>query len=371
MSAGFDVGKRIDAASRRAYDSDMPSTTPHFDDASAWRAVESRDAGFDGAFVYGVRSTGIYCRPSCPSRRPRRDRVTFFSTCEAAERDGFRACLRCEPRESDARAELVARACRRIDASDGPVSLEALAVELGVGPDALARAFKRVTGVTPKRYAAARRLETFKTLVRGGDAVTGAMYGAGYGSSSRLYEKAGERLGMTPAVYRRGGRGMTIAYATAACHLGRILVGATDRGVCSVSFGETDAELEASLASEYPEAVRRRGGPQADAWLAAVLEHLDGHRPHLDLPIDVQATAFQLRVWEELRRIPYGATRSYADVAAAIGRPSATRAVARACATNPVAVVTPCHRVVRADGGTSGYRWGAERKRALIERERT
>jgi AraC family transcriptional regulator of adaptative response/methylated-DNA-[protein]-cysteine methyltransferase len=246
-----------------------------------------------------------------------------------------------------------------------------LAAELGVGADALARAFKRATGVTPKRYAAARTLETFKSLVRDGEAVAGAMYGAGYGSSSRLYESAGERLGMTPAAYRRGGRGMTIAYATASCHLGRVLVAATDRGVCAVSFGESDAALEAALADEYPAAERRRGGETAEAWLAAILEHLAGSRPHLDLPLDVQATAFQLRVWEELRRIPYGATRSYAEVAAALGRPTATRAVARACATNPVAVVTPCHRVVRADGSPSGYRWGPERKQALLERERT
>ncbi len=350
----------------------MRKVETSIDEETAWRAVEARDARYDGALYYSVRSTGVYCRPSCPSRRPRRDRVGFYPGCEEAEAAGFRPCKRCKPRESMPdvdRAALVERACRIIDTAEEPIALEALAADLGVTADALHRAFKAVTGVTPKRYASAKRLATFKSLVRSGEGVTGALYGAGYGSSSRLYEKEAKDLGMTPAVYRRGGRGMTIEYATANSHLGRMLVAATERGVCAVSFGDDDESLEKALADEYPAASRTRGGEHTEEWLRAILDHLEGTMSHLDLPLDLQATAFQLRVWEELRRIPLGSTRSYSDIAKAVGKPSASRAVARACATNPVALLTPCHRVVHADGSLSGYRWGTERKRILLERE--
>jgi AraC family transcriptional regulator of adaptative response/methylated-DNA-[protein]-cysteine methyltransferase len=338
-----------------------------------WQAVEERSADFDGMFVYAVRSTGVYCKPSCPSRRPRRERVTFFASCDAAETGGFRACLRCRPRAVAAhapRVEMVLRACRAIEAcEDGALSLEELGARVGVSPHHLQRTFKSVTGVTPRQYAAAHRLKQFKARIKEGVDVTGAMYDAGYGSSSRLYETASEQLGMTPATYRRGGKGMSIDYTVVDSPMGRLLVAATGRGVCAVGFGDTDEALEAQLDAEYPAADLRRDEGRLGGWVEDLLRHLEGSQPHLDLPLDLRATAFQLRVWEELRRIPYGATRSYKEVAEAIGRPSATRAVARACATNPVALVTPCHRVIRGDGGQGGYRWGLERKTRLLEQE--
>jgi AraC family transcriptional regulator of adaptative response/methylated-DNA-[protein]-cysteine methyltransferase len=339
-----------------------------------WQAVEMRDARFDGVFVYGVRSTGIYCKPSCPSRRPRRDKVELFHTREEAESAGFRACLRCKPRETaapDPRAELVLRVCRRIEECEGVApSLEELGVESGVSPHHLQRTFKSLTGITPRQYAAALRLKLFKSRIKEGVDVTAAMYDAGYGSSSRLYENASERLGMTPATYRRKGKGMNIDYTIADSHLGRILVAATQRGVCSVQLGDSDEELEAALAAEYPAANISRDETRLGNVVEGLLRHLEGSQPDLRLRLDLQATAFQLRVWNELRRIPYGSTRSYAEVAEAIGQPTATRAVARACATNPVALVTPCHRVVRKGGELGGYRWGVGRKKRLLEQER-
>jgi AraC family transcriptional regulator of adaptative response/methylated-DNA-[protein]-cysteine methyltransferase len=344
------------------------------DEEARWQAVSARDARFNDVFFYGVRSTGIYCKPSCPSRRPSRQQLAFFNSREEAEAGGFRACRRCRPGDAaahDPLVETVRRACRAIEGqTEGPLSLKTLGEGLGVNPHHLRRAFKRITGVTPRQYAAAHRLEQFKSLVREGQAVASAMYEAGYGSSSRLYEKEPARLGMTPAAYRRGGKGMSIDYAIVDCHLGRMLVAATGRGVCAVSFGESDEALEMALRAEYPAADVRRGGAGLEEIVAALLGHLEGAAPRLDLPLDLQATAFQLRVWEELRKIPYGATRSYAEVAEAIGQPSATRAVARACATNPVALINPCHRVVRSDGGLSGYRWGVGRKETLLRREK-
>ncbi|HEX8474652.1 MAG TPA: bifunctional DNA-binding transcriptional regulator/O6-methylguanine-DNA methyltransferase Ada [Pyrinomonadaceae bacterium] len=343
------------------------------EDEIYWQAVETKDARFDGIFFYGVASTGIYCRPSCPSRRPRREKVGFYASAEAAETGGFRPCLRCRPREEATRnphVEMVLRVCRSIEAqADAAPSLEALGAELGVSPYHIQRTFKNVTGITPRQYAAAHRLRLFKSSIKDGGELTAAMYDAGYGSSSRLYEHAPAQLGMTPATYRRGGKGMSINYTIVECGLGLLLVAATARGMCAVNFGETRESLEAALAAEYPSAELRRDGADLKECVVALLRHLDGSEPHLQLPLDVQATAFQLRVWEELRRIPYGATRSYKEVAAAIGQPTATRAVARACATNPVALVNPCHRVVREGGDPGGYRWGIERKQKLLEQE--
>jgi AraC family transcriptional regulator of adaptative response/methylated-DNA-[protein]-cysteine methyltransferase len=340
-----------------------------------WQAVLERDARFKGIFVYGVRSTNIYCKPSCPSRRPRREQVAFFTSPEAAENEGFRACLRCRPRENDARdphIEMVLRVCRSIEAqAETMPSLIELGAELNVSPHHLQRTFKSITGITPRQYAAAHRLKQFKSSIKEGGDVTGAMYDAGYGSSSRLYEKASEQLGMTPATYRRRGKGMNINYTIVECHLGRLLVAGTKRGICSVQFGAQDEALETALVAEYPAASINRDASGLGNWVEELLRHLDGAQPDLALPLDLQATAFQTRVWQELRQIPYGATRSYAKVAEAIGQPTAARAVARACATNPVALVTPCHRVVREGGQPGGYRWGLERKEKLLETERT
>ena len=342
-----------------------------------WTAVLARDASRDGSFVFAVRSTGIYCRPSCPARRPGREQVSFFQIPEAAEQAGFRACRRCHPRRartSDPQIELVRQICHAIDEHDEePATLKTLSADLGVSGQHLQRTFKGVMGITPRQYAESRRLKQFKSNVRNGGSVTSAMYDAGYGSSRGLYEKSSTRLGMTPATYGRGGRGMRIIYTIADCSLGRLLVAATQRGVCSVALGDSDADLERSLLAEYPNAsIDKKDtviSPSLNLWLNTVLAYLKGKTPRVDLPLDLQATAFQWRVWEELRRVPLGETRSYQDIAKAIGKPKAVRAVASACAGNHVALVIPCHRVIREDQSLGGYRWGLERKRTLLKRE--
>ena len=334
----------------------------------------ARDRRYDGAFVYAVQSTGIYCRPSCPSRRPRRERVTFFPVAEAAELAGFRPCRRCRPAEAappDPGVPLVRTVCRLIDAHpERPAGLAALSAQAGVTSHRLLRTFQRVLGISPRQYRDARRLDRFKTELRSRGRVSPAVYEAGYGSSSRVYEQAHAQLGMTPATYSRGAPGTRIAFTVVPCVLGRLLVAATARGICRVGLGSGAADLEAGLRAEFPAADVRRDRGALAASVGALLRYLDGRAEPLDLPVDLRATAFQRRVWEALRRIPYGATRSYAEIARAIGKPTATRAVARACAANPAALVIPCHRVVRADGGLGGYRWGVARKRALLEQER-
>jgi AraC family transcriptional regulator of adaptative response/methylated-DNA-[protein]-cysteine methyltransferase len=371
-------------------DHDAPARAGHYDgdadrdrdfdgggDDMRWRLVNARARSADGAFVYGVTSTGVYCRPSCPSRRPRRDRVVFFDAAGAARAAGFRACKRCSPDSvvaaADPWVEKIRRACVYLSNVDGHPALATLARRLGGSPYHLQRNFKRLVGVTPREYAEACRLGKVKRQLRGGRDVTGAIFEAGYASSSRFYERAVPKLGMPPSVYRRGGVGTTIRYAivdTRSRSLGRLLVGATDRGVCAVAMGASDAELAALLSREYPAATIVNDAGALSDWSRAIVAHLAGRSPRLDLPLDVQATAFQWQVWQALAAIPYGETRTYAEVAAAIGRPRAVRAVARACATNPVALAVPCHRVVPAAGGEGGYRWGAERKKALLARER-
>jgi AraC family transcriptional regulator of adaptative response/methylated-DNA-[protein]-cysteine methyltransferase len=344
------------------------------DEEIRWRAVQTRDRRFDDVLVYGVRSTGVYCRPSCPSRRPGRPQVTYFANPDEAEHAGFRSCKRCLPRRAtthNPQVGMIMRACRIIESNtDGAIPLSALAEKVGLSPYHLQRTFKSITGVTPRQYAEAHRIEQFKSRIKDGEPIADAIYDSGYGSSSRLYEKASERLGMTPATYQRKGKGMNIKYTIVDSYLGRLLVAATERGVCAVNFGNNDEELLSMLHSEYGVGTISRDDEGLGRWVNALLDHLDGSKPRVDLPLDLQATAFQLRVWDELRKINYGETRSYAEIAEAIGQPTATRAVARACATNPVAVVTPCHRVIRGDGTMGGYRWGLERKQALLAREK-
>jgi len=339
-------------------------------DAARWKAVLDRDRRLDGAFVFAVRTTGIYCRPSCPARRPRRDHVAFYPGPDEAEQAGFRDCRRCHPRlpTGTPHGALVRRICRYIDAHlDEPTRLADLGAAAGMSPHHLQRTFKKALGITPRQYAAARRLGTFKSRLKEGWPVTQAIYEAGYGSSSRLYEKTDEKLGMTPATYGRGGRGMRIGYTIVPSPLGRMLVAATDRGVSAVYFGEADEGIEEALRAEYPGAeIRRDAGPRAE-WVKAIVARVGG--APMDVPIDIRATAFQWRVFEALREIPAGETRSYGVIARRMGQPTAARAVGRACATNPVAVAIPCHRAVGASGDLTGYRWGIERKRALLAAE--
>ena len=338
-----------------------------------WDAVLTRDARFDGEFVFAVSSTGIYCRPSCPARRPRRDRVSFFSLPEAAQQSGFRPCKRCHPEKqfaSDPQVELVRRACRLIeDSLEQTMDLETLGKRLGLSSFHLQRTFKNIMGVTPREFSESCRTNRFKTAVRAGKSVTTAMYDAGYGSSSRLYERADAELGMTPATYSRGGAAARIDYTVTKSPLGYLLVAATDKGLCSVTLGDNASDLAANLKKEYAAADIHNDDKALTKIVKQIVAHLEGKQPHLSLPLDIRATAFQRQVWQALQQIPYGSTLSYREVAAAIGRPTAVRAVARACATNPVALVIPCHRVIREDKSLGGYRWGLERKKQLLTGE--
>jgi AraC family transcriptional regulator of adaptative response/methylated-DNA-[protein]-cysteine methyltransferase len=336
-----------------------------------WQAVAERDRRSDGAFVYAVRTTGIFCRPSCPARRPQRERVAFFPAPEEAARAGFRPCLRCRPTEVDAQAALTAHVCALIaERPDAPPTLAELGEAVAVSPFHLQRVFRRAMGVSPRQYAEALRLERLRGALREEATVTEAVYAAGYGSGSRVYEQAPERLGMTPRTYRAGGEGEIVRYTVVPCPLGLLLLAATERGVCAVTLGDDAETLASRLAEELPAAKLTRDDDGLRAWAEAAVRHLEGREPLLELPLDLRATAFQRQVWDALRAIPYGTTQTYRQVAERLGRPTATRAVAGACAANPVALVVPCHRVVREDGGLGGYRWGVERKRAILERER-
>ena len=346
-------------------------------EAVAWESVLHRDPTADDRFLYGVTTTGIYCRPSCPSRRPKRGNVAFFSSFEAAERAGFRACQRCRPNRAKSPDRAVQRARDYIDTHiadrEERITLDLLGEESGLSPYHLQRKFKQLIGLTPAQYIRARKSERLKGELKRGETVSRATFGAGYGSSSRVYDTADAQLGMTPATYKRGGEGMHIDYAVAKTSLGTLLVGATARGVCAVTLGDDAGALEAALAEEYPAATLARvRAPSSSlaAWVEEIVAIMDGGSARPDVPIDVQASAFQWKVWRELQKIPLGETRSYSEIASAIGSPKSVRAVASACASNRVAVVVPCHRAVRLDGGLGGYRWGVERKRRLLERER-
>jgi len=341
-------------------------------ESACWDAVLARDARHDGEFFYGVTSTGVFCRPSCPSRRPRRENVIFLETAEQAVRAGLRPCRRCRPLAGDPAGERVTRVCRYIEGHlDEPLTLSVLSAAAGLSPFHMQRTFKATLGISPREYADACRLKTLKGQLRLGHNVTRAMTDAGYGSTSRLYERTGAQLGMTPTAYRAGGRGTRIRYAVAESPLGPLLVAATDQGVCSIRFGDNREDLVAAFREEYCQAGVVEDAGEVGEWVERVLRYLVGEYRDLNLPLDIQATAFQRRVWEYLRTIPYGDTRSYAEVAAALERPRAARAVARACASNPVALVIPCHRVVRGTGEPGGYRWGASRKQELLRQERS
>lgn len=338
-----------------------------------WDALIARDSTHDGEFVFAVSSTGVYCRPSCPARRPRRENVKFFSRPDQAEKAGFRECLRCRPRSisGNPQLDLAKEICRFIEQHlDEPVTLQRLGKVFRQSPFHLQRRFKAALGVTPREYADSCRLRQLKRNLQAGDNVTRAMYDAGYGSSSRLYEKTSSQLGMTPDKYRRGAIAASIRYACTDSPLGRMLIAATDRGICSIQFASSDADLLEGLRREFPFAARKPDDRRLQDWLEALLSKMKGKNLDATLPLDIRATAFQRRVWTYLQSIPFGKTQSYQDVAKAIGQPTACRAVARACATNPVAVAIPCHRVVREDGNESGYRWGLERKKALLAIER-
>jgi AraC family transcriptional regulator of adaptative response/methylated-DNA-[protein]-cysteine methyltransferase len=336
-----------------------------------WQLVLARDARSDGKFVYAVRSTGIFCRPTCPSRRPKRKLVEFFATASDAERAGYRACKRCRPTQANPQVTKVYAACRLIDENiDATLTLSAIGNKVGLSPFYLQRLFKRVLGVTPHEYRHARRAGEFKSALAGGGRITDAIYDAGYGSSSRLYEKAQARLGMTPSAYRRKGEGAIIRFAILDTELGKLLVAVTEKGVCSIQFGDSEHALEKALRTQFSRAQITRDDAGLEAVTTKLTAYLAGAAVPLELPLDVQATAFQERVWKALREIPYGETRSYSEVASRIGNKRAVRAVARACATNPVCLVVPCHRVVHKDGDLAGYRWGKQRKATLLEKER-
>jgi AraC family transcriptional regulator of adaptative response/methylated-DNA-[protein]-cysteine methyltransferase len=356
----------------------VQAETPSVNEAMAWKSVLHRDASADDRFLYAVTTTGIYCRPSCPSRRPKRDNVAFFSSAAAAEDAGFRACQRCRPNRAKAPHRAVERAREYIDThiadlGEERITLELLGEQSGLSPYHLQRKFKEIVGLTPAQYIRARKSERLKGELKRGETVSRATFGAGYGSSSRVYGDSDKRLGMTPATYRRGGAGAHIEYVTTRTSLGVLLVGATDRGVCAVTLGNDAKTLEGALEREYPAATRTHvshASSSLHAWVADIIEAVDSDRVRLDIPFDIQASAFQWKVWRELQRIPFGETRSYTEIANAIGSPKAVRAVASACANNRAAVIIPCHRVVRQNGELGGYRWGLERKQRLIEKER-
>ena len=336
-----------------------------------WKAVQNNDARFNGAFVYAVVSTMIYCKPSCSSKLPKRENVCFFDAFDKAETDGFRACLRCRPKSETAnpQTETVLRALRIIKTEEN-ISLENLGAAVNLSAAHLQKMFKEIVGVSPKKYAEIKRLEKFKSEIKKGNDVTDSMYQAGFNSSSRLYENVAEKLGMTPKIYAKKGANMKIDYTVADCDLGKLLVARTEKGICAVTFGDDESALKKNLFNEYANAEIAENKANLQDYVEAILANLKGANKTLELPTDLRATRFQMRVWDVLRKIPYGETVSYQDVAEKLGNKNAVRAVATACASNRVALVIPCHRVVGKSGKLSGYRWGVERKKAILEREK-
>jgi AraC family transcriptional regulator of adaptative response/methylated-DNA-[protein]-cysteine methyltransferase len=348
------------------------TTAGYATDEERWAAVCARERGADGAFYYSVRSTGVYCRPTCPARTPRRANVAFHASCGEAEAAGFRPCLRCRPTEpplAERQAAAVAQACRLIEAAEEEPDLASLAEACGMSRFHFHRVFKAHTGITPKAYAAARRAERVKRELAQAASVTEAVYEAGFNSSGRFYAASPGVLGMTPSRWRAGGSGESIRFAVAACSLGALLVASTDKGICSILLGDDPDQLVRDLQDRFPKAELVGAEPGFERTVAQVVGFVEAPGIGLELPLDVRGTAFQQRVWQALRQVPAGQTVSYAELAERVGLVAGARAVAGACAANPVAVAIPCHRVVRNDGSISGYRWGVERKQALLERE--
>jgi AraC family transcriptional regulator of adaptative response/methylated-DNA-[protein]-cysteine methyltransferase len=346
--------------------------SPYSSDDDRWRAVQSRDAAADGVFVYSVRTTGVYCRPNCAARTALRKNVRFFASCEEAERAGYRACKRCRPKEASLaqrQTAVVAKACRLMEESEEALSLDDLAGAVGLSRHHFHRIFKAETGLTPRAYAATRKATRARDGLTKGSSITAAIYDAGFSSSSRFYETSNEALGMTPKAFQSGGAGTAIRFAVGECSLGSILVAASQKGVCAILLGDDPNELMKDLQNRFPNAELIGGDLAFERTIAVVAGFVDDPQIGLHLPLDIRGTAFQQRVWQALRKIPLGSTASYTEIARRIGRPKAVRAVARACATNPLAVAIPCHRVVRTSGDLAGYRWGVKRKRELLRRE--
>ncbi|WP_051234305.1 bifunctional DNA-binding transcriptional regulator/O6-methylguanine-DNA methyltransferase Ada [Halomonas halocynthiae] len=341
-------------------------------DEARWAAVLARDAAAEDAFVYAVRTTGIYCRPTCSSRRPRRKNAEFYADAVSAEAAGYRPCQRCRPQAislTQRHAQSVARACRLIEHGEASPSLDELARVAGLSRFHFHRVFKSVTGLTPMAYAAACRADRVRQALTQQETVTDAIYKAGFNSSGRFYAGAERMLGMTPKRYREGGKGIEIQFALGECSLGTILVATSDKGICAISLGSDPEPLLQAFQEQFANASLIPGDKRFDDWVAKVVAFVEVPSVGLSLPLDIRGTAFQQRVWQALTEIPVGSTISYAALAEQIGSPKAVRAVARACASNPLALAIPCHRVVRSDGRVSGYRWGVERKRALLMRE--
>ena len=353
---------------------DSPTAEPQFaTDRQRWQAVKARDAAADGEFYYSVKTTGIYCRPSCPSRLPRRANVRFHATCAGAEHAGFRACKRCRPNGTSLAqrlAAIVTKACRTIESAPRMPRLKELAAAAGLSPFHFHRLFKAQTGLTPRGYAAAQRASRVRNQLAANQTVTAAIYNAGFQSSGPFYGSSRGTLGMTPKTFQSGGEQTDIRFATGRCWLGAILVAATDKGVCAILLGDDADELTRDLANRFPRAQLIGGDAKFERLVSQVVQFVADPQRGLDLPLDIRGTAFQERVWQALRKVPSGKIVSYAEIARRIGRPGAVRAVGQAVAANPLAVAVPCHRVVRSDGSLSGYRWGAARKEKLQKRER-
>ncbi|MBD2461153.1 bifunctional DNA-binding transcriptional regulator/O6-methylguanine-DNA methyltransferase Ada [Oscillatoria sp. FACHB-1407] len=343
-------------------------------ESDRWEAIAQRSPNTDGTFFYAVKTTGVYCRPTCSSRRPKRENVLFFESCDAAETAGFRPCKRCSPRSASPQqqqVERIAEVCKQIEVSETLPSLDEMAQMVGLSPYHFHRVFKEIVGITPKQYAIAQRTKRVRQQLQENTTVTQAIYDAGFETSSTFYERSTDLLGMTPSDYQQGASGIDIRYTVQPCWLGWVLVAATPKGICAIAFGDTPETLTTQLQADFPKAQFSEGNAEFQTWVEQVIQLIETPQQTVDLPLDIQGTAFQQQVWQALQTIPPGTTVSYAEVAQRIGKPKSVRAVANACGSNHIAVAIPCHRVVGSDGSLRGYRWGSDRKQALLDKEST